>query len=221
MGEGSKLYPAAICCCLKDRKCLLPIVGQPFFTGFGCVVWDLDKNKFIDMSRMGIGTNILGYGDPEVDAAVMRTVRAGNMSTLKGGASCRGVSAATSMGDMVKFARSGGEASAISIRIARAVTGRDHVAICGYHGWHDWYLSANLNNAKNLDSHLLPDLEPAGVPSALSGLVHPFEYNNFEQLSEIVRSAEIGVIKMEVERNIPLEEDFLRCKTWRIERELF
>ena len=143
----------------------------------------------------------------------MRTVRAGNMSTLNCPEEVHLAERLVQLhpwADMVKFARSGGEASAISIRIARAVTGRDHVAICGYHGWHDWYLSANLNNAKNLDSHLLPDLEPAGVPSALSGLVHPFEYNNFEQLSEIVRSAEIGVIKMEVERNIPPEEDFLK-----------
>jgi glutamate-1-semialdehyde 2,1-aminomutase len=66
---------------------------------------------------------------------------------------------------MVRFARSGGEANAIAIRIARAASGRDKVAICGYHGWHDWYLSANLSNDKSLDGHLLPGLEPKGVPT--------------------------------------------------------
>ena len=98
-----------------------------FSQASGCVVWDLDKNKFIDMSRMGIGTNILGYGDPEVDAAVMRTVRAGNMSTLNCPEEVHLAERLVQLhpwADMVKFARSGGEASAISIRIARAVTGR-------------------------------------------------------------------------------------------------
>ena len=68
--------------------------------------------------------------------------------------------------DMVRLARSGGEANAVAIRIARAASGRDKVAICGYHGWHDWYLSANLGAEKGLDGHLLPGLEPNGVPRA-------------------------------------------------------
>ena len=69
--------------------------------------------------------------------------------------------------DMVRFARSGGEANSISIRIARAATEKDKIAICGYHGWHDWYLSANLKNNNQLDNHLLPELNAKGVPQAL------------------------------------------------------
>jgi glutamate-1-semialdehyde 2,1-aminomutase len=111
--------------------------------------------------------------------------------------------------DMVRFARSGGEANAIVIRIARAAAGKDKVAICGYHGWHDWYLSANLGDEKNLAGHLLPGLEPNGVPQNLRGTVFPFSYNNFQELEEIVNKHDIGVIKMEVQRSQPPEDNFL------------
>jgi len=109
----------------------------------------------------------------------------------------------------VRFARSGGEANAIAIRIARAASGKDKVAICGYHGWHDWYLSANLADDKSLDGHLLPGLEPNGVPRNLKGTVLPFQYNDFDQLLALVDAHEIGVIKMEVVRNMGPENDFL------------
>jgi len=110
---------------------------------------------------------------------------------------------------MVRLARSGGEANAIAIRIARAASGRDKVAICGYHGWHDWYLSANLGDDKSLDGHLLPGLEPNGVPRNLQGTVFPFNYNNYPELEALVNSQDIGVIKMEVSRNKGPEDDFL------------
>ena len=115
----------------------------------GCKVWDLDGNEYVDMSVMGVGTNILGYGHPEVDEAVMKTINAGNMSTLN----CpEEVYLAEKLielhpwASMVRFARSGGEANAIAVRIARAASGKEKIAICGYHGWHDWYLAANLGN---------------------------------------------------------------------------
>jgi glutamate-1-semialdehyde 2,1-aminomutase len=178
----------------------------------GCKVWDLDGNEYIDMSIMGIGTNILGYGHPEVDESVLKTVQSGNMSTLN----CpEEVYLADKLlelhkwSDMVRFARSGGEANAIAIRIARAASGRDKIAICGYHGWHDWYLSANLNNDKGLDGHLLPGLEPNGVPRNLKGSVFPFNYNKFDELEALVKTNDIGVIKMEVQRNNGPEDNFL------------
>ena len=110
---------------------------------------------------------------------------------------------------MVRFARSGGEANAIAIRIARAASGRDKVAFCGYHGWHDWYLAANLGNEKNLAGHLLPGLEPNGVPGNLRNTVYPFTYNRFDELEALVRSHDIGVIKMEVSRNEEPQDGFL------------
>jgi glutamate-1-semialdehyde 2,1-aminomutase len=109
----------------------------------------------------------------------------------------------------VRFARAGGEANSIAIRIARAAAGKDKVAFCGYHGWHDWYLAANLAEDANLDGHLLPGLEPRGVPSHLRGSVLPFHYNKFEELEALVRDHAIGVIKMEVVRNMGPEQGFL------------
>jgi glutamate-1-semialdehyde aminotransferase len=162
---------------------------------------------------MGIGTNILGYGHPEVDEVVMKTVRDGNMSTLN---SPEEVNLAEKLIEMhpwsssVRFARSGGEANAIAIRIARSASGRDNVAICGYHGWHDWYLSANLNNNKSLDGHLLSGLEPNGVPKNLKETVFPFKYNEIDELKKIVKEKNIGIIKMEVYRNIEPKDNFLK-----------
>jgi len=109
----------------------------------------------------------------------------------------------------VRFARSGGEANAIAIRIARASSGKDKVAICGYHGWHDWYLSANLGDDKNLEGHLLPGLDPKGVPYSLKDTVFPFSYNNFAELEALVNVHDIGTIKMEVMRNVEPKDDFL------------
>lgn len=113
--------------------------------------------------------------------------------------------------EMVRFARTGGEANAIAIRIARAASGRGKVAICGYHGWHDWYLSANLSGTKNLDGHLLPGLEPNGVPRDLEGTVIPFYYNDIGSLERILSDHDIGVIVMEVSRNTEPIDGFL-CK---------
>ena len=179
----------------------------------GCKVWDLDGNEFIDMSIMGIGTNILGYGHPEVDESVRKTIDLGNMSTFN----CpEDVYLAERLidlhpwSDMVRFARSGGEANAIAIRIARAAAGKEKVAICGYHGWHDWYLSANLGKNYVLDGHLLPGLEPKGVPRELEGTTLPFAYNDFEGLEHLIRDHDdIGVIKMEVSRSLGPEKGFL------------
>jgi glutamate-1-semialdehyde 2,1-aminomutase len=177
----------------------------------GCKVWDLDGREYIDMSIMGVGANVLGYGDPEVDEAVRGAVDMGNLATLNAPeevALAERLIALHPWAEMARFARTGGEANAISIRIARAATGRDGVAICGYHGWHDWYLAANLQGDQ-LDGHLLAGLDPGGVPKNLSGSVHPFRYNDFAGLQALVAAHDIGVIKMEVARNHAPENDFL------------
>ena len=206
MGTGQELYekakkliPGGTMLLSKRPEMFLPNNWPCYFSkSKGNKVWDLDGNEFIDMTIMGIGTNTLGYGHDEVDAAVMQTVLNGNMSTLN----CpEEVYLAEKLieinpwADMVRFARSGGEANAISIRIARAASGKDKVAICGYHGWHDWYLSANLGDDKNLAGHLLPGLEPNGVPQNLRGTVFPFNYNNYAELESLVNAHDIGVIQ--------------------------
>ena len=220
MGTGQKLWqrakrviPGGNMLLSKRAEMFLPELWPAYFSkAKGCKVWDLDGREYTDMSIMGIGTNILGYGHPEVDAAVHRTVDAGNMSTFN----CpEEVCLAEKLielhpwADMARFARSGGEANAIAIRIARAATGKDKVAVCGYHGWHDWYLSANLGDDKNLDGHLLPGLATNGVPRNLKGTVFPFNYNQFAELEALVNSQDIGVIKMEVVRNKGPEDNFL------------
>lgn len=211
--RAKKVIPGGNMLLSKRPEMFLPDQWPAYFSkSKGCRVWDLDGREYIDMSIMGIGTNTLGYGHPEVDEAVRRTVDAGNMSTLN----CpEEVYLAEKLcelhpwADMVRFARSGGEANAIAIRIARAAAGRDKVAICGYHGWHDWYLSANLSEDAALDGHLLPGLEPKGVPRALKGSVLTFNYNDIDQLKALIAEHDIGVIKMEVSRNAGPAPGFL------------
>ena len=220
IGSGQKLWkrakqviPGGNMLLSKRAEMFLPDQWPAYFSkAKGCKVWDLDCREYVDMSIMGIGTNTLGYGHPEVDDAVRQTITAGNMSTLN----CpEEVFLAEKLVElhpwagMVRFARSGGEANAIAIRIARAASGKDKVAFCGYHGWHDWYLSANLGDEKGLDGHLLPGLEPNGVPRNLRGSVLPFSYNNFAELEALVSAHDIGVIKMEVARSNGPQDNFL------------
>lgn len=220
MGTGQKLWrrakrviPGGNMLLSKRAEMFLPELWPAYFSkAKGCSVWDLDGNKYIDMSIMGIGTNTLGYGHSEVDEAVVNTVRTGNMSTFNCPEEVYLAEKLVELhpwADMVRFARTGGEANAIAIRIARAASGRDKVAICGYHGWHDWYLSTNLSDDKSLDGHLLPGLEPRGVPRSLKDTVFSFGYNRFDELEALVNTHDIGVIVMEVVRNIEPEDGFL------------
>ena len=220
MGAGQKLWkrakqiiPGGNMLLSKRSEMFLPDQWPSYFSkSKGCKIWDLEGNEYIDMSIMGIGTNILGYGHDEVDAAVRKTIDSGNMSTFNCPEEVYLIEKLLDLhpwADMGRLARSGGEANAIAIRIARAASGKDKVAICGYHGWHDWYLSANLTDEKNLANHLLPGLDPSGVPKALCNTVFPFSYNNYEELEALVNTEGIGIIKMEVVRNKGPEENFL------------
>jgi glutamate-1-semialdehyde 2,1-aminomutase len=178
----------------------------------GCQVWDLDDRPFLDVGYMGIGTNLLGYGAPEVDEAVLRAIAKGNMSTLNAPEEVELAEKLCDLhgwADMVRFTRSGGEACSVAVRIARAASTRDGVAFCGYHGWHDWYLSSNLGDKTSLDQHLLVGLSPLGVPDQLKGLSRPFRYNDLEGLEEILRAGDTGVVFMEVQRNEVPQEGFL------------
>jgi len=221
LSKGSKLWrrakkiiPGGNMLLSKRSEMFLPEKWPAYFSSAkGCRIIDLDGSEYIDMSIMGIGTNILGYANKEVDEAVTKAVASGNMSTFN----CpEEVALAEKLIDMhpwakmVKLARTGGEANAISIRIARAATGRDKVAICGYHGWHDWYLASNIEDNNNLDGHLLAGLNPLGVPKGLKGSVLPFKYNDFDSIKEIVNKNKLAAIKMEVERSEPPKDEFLK-----------
>jgi glutamate-1-semialdehyde aminotransferase len=180
----------------------------------GCYIWDLDGNKYIDMSSMGVGACVLGYADKDVNRAVKRAIDNCSMTTLNcfedlelAKLLCR----LHPWAEMVRYARTGGEAMTVAVRIARAFSKKDKIAFCGYHGWSDWYLAANLADNKNLDGHLLSGLDPSGVPRQLKGTALPFAYNDIEGLKKIIlRNKDIGVIIMEPLRHKSPENDFLK-----------
>lgn len=197
----------------KRAEMILPGEWPAYFDrASGCEVWDLDGRRLLDVGLMGVGTNILGYAHPKVDEAVRRVVAKGALSTLNAPEEVELADRLCELhpwAEMVRFTRSGGEAGAVAVRIARAASGKDVVALCGYHGWHDWYLSANLADEAALDGHLLPGLSPAGVPRALAGTSRPFTYNDLDGLRSLLEAGDVGTIIMEVERSAPPTDGFL------------
>jgi glutamate-1-semialdehyde 2,1-aminomutase len=185
----------------------------------GVEVWDLDGNRYIDMSIAGIGANVLGYADPDVDQTVIQAIKNGVSCSLNCPEEVELAELLCELhpwAGMVRYARSGGEAMTIAVRIARAHTGKDKIAFCGYHGWHDWYLSANLGTENALGEHLLSGLNPIGVPKSLTGNAFPFRYNKLEELNEIVaeHGRDLAAIIMEPIRNDEPEKEFvegIRC----------
>lgn len=146
----------------------------------GAYIWDLDDRRYTDFTG-GVGAILLGHADDEVNASVKRRVNLGSYATL---ASPDEVKLADALLELhpwagkVRYARGGGEALGLAVRIARAATGKSGIAFCGYHGWSDWYLAANLSDDAALDGHLLPGLQPLGVPRELAGTAVPFRYND-------------------------------------------
>ena len=221
MSSGQKLWsrakgviPGGGMLLSKRSEMFLPEQWPSYFSrAKGFEVWDLDGTKFQDFALMGVGTSSLGYGDDFVDSEVKKAVSEGVMSSLNSPAEVylaeKLIEIHSPWAGGVRFARSGGEANAIAVRIARALSGKDKVAICGYHGWHDWYLSANLGDDSALDGHLLPGLDPAGVPRSLRGTVVPFNFNDLGSLEALLSSGEFGVVKLEVERSEVPAEGFL------------
>ncbi|MFC1630133.1 aminotransferase class III-fold pyridoxal phosphate-dependent enzyme [Patescibacteria group bacterium] len=200
--KTKKIIPGGTQLLSKRPELILPEQWPCYFKkAKGIEVWDLDGNKFLDMFSMGLGSCILGYADPDVNRAVNKAVNRGSMSTLNSPEEVELAELLCTLhpwAKMARFARTGGEAMAIAVRIGRAFTKKDKIAFCGYHGWNDWYISANLANKKNLDGHLLPGLEPKGVPRGLKGTAIPFHYNKIEELEKIVaENKNIGLIIME------------------------
>jgi glutamate-1-semialdehyde 2,1-aminomutase len=166
------------------------------------------------MAHCGVGAPILGFADPEVEEAVIAAVRAGSMTTLNCPEEVELAELLLELhpwADMVRYSKTGGEIMAMAARIARAATGRDKIAFCGYHGWHDWYLAANLSEDNALDGHLLSGLEPAGVPRGLTGTMFPFHYNQIEELKAIVaeHGPDLAAIVMEPARGSGPDAGFL------------
>jgi glutamate-1-semialdehyde 2,1-aminomutase len=180
----------------------------------GIRVTDLDGNVWVDFSSLGAGACILGYADPDVNAAAHDAVDRCVATSLNCPEEVELAELLCEIhpwAEMVRYARTGGEALAVAVRIARAKSGKDRVAFCGYHGWSDWYLAANIASEKNLDGHLLSGLAPTGVPRVLRGMALPFTYNNIKELENLVAAhADIGVIVIEPMRHQPPTEKFLQ-----------
>lgn len=213
--EAKEIIPGGTQLLSKRPEMFAPDQWPAYYSeARGCEVIDTEGNRFIDMSLNGILSTILGAGDPDVNAAVIRRVNLGSMATLQ---TYDEVELAKLLleihpwAENARFTRAGGESMAAAVRIARAHTGRDKIAICGYHGWHDWYLAANLSESKHLNAHLLPGLDPAGVPSGLAGNTLTFHYNNLEELDALIaeHGSDLAAIVMEPTRHTDPEPGFL------------
>ena len=222
VNRGAELYararrriPGGTQLLSKRPEMFLPEQWPSYFSrAAGAFVWDLDGRQYLDMSHNAIGANVLGAADPDVDAAVVNAIRDGIAATLNAPEELELADLLCELhpwAQMVRYARTGGEAMAIAVRIARARTRRDVIAFCGYHGWHDWYLAANLAEEQALDGHLLPGLSPVGVPRGLTGTALPFRYNQLDELEAIVakHGPNLAAIVMEPTRDTPPADGFL------------
>ena len=222
MGKSQELYkkaktliPGGTQLLSKRPEMFAPNIWPSYYSkAKGCEVWDLDDKKYKDFSYMGIGANILGYADDDVNNAVKKAIDDSNMCTLNAPEEVELAEKLCEIhpwADMVRYAKSGGESATIAIRIARASTKKDIVLFCGYHGWHDWYLASNLGDDNNLEGHLLPGLSPLGVPKGLKGTSFPFAYNDKKAFDELIEKhdGKIATVIIEPLRNTYPDKGFL------------
>ncbi|MBX9789680.1 MAG: aminotransferase class III-fold pyridoxal phosphate-dependent enzyme [Pirellulales bacterium] len=181
----------------------------------GARFWDVDGHEYIDWVS-GIGAIVLGYADPVVDEAVHEQISLGTMYSINHPLELELAELLCCLlpcVEMVRYAKTGGEACAMAVRIARGVTGRDKILVCGYHGWHDWYLAANLTAESNLNTHLFPGIEPIGVPAALAGTTIPFAYGDIAALGQLLddNRGQVAAVMMEPLRSEAPPEGYLNA----------
>ncbi|MFH1523182.1 MAG: aminotransferase class III-fold pyridoxal phosphate-dependent enzyme [Patescibacteria group bacterium] len=164
----------------------------------GARIWDVDGNEYVDMIN-GLLPVILGYQYKAVDEAIKKQLKKGITFSL---ASPLEYELAQLLikhipcAEMVRFGKNGSDVTSGAIRLARAITGREHVAICGYHGWHDWYIGST---ARNL-----------GVPKSTQNLAHTFKYNDLESLEKILKKHKMAAVIMEPMNYVEPEKGFLQ-----------
>jgi glutamate-1-semialdehyde 2,1-aminomutase len=142
----------------------------------GAEVWDLDGNRYIDLVS-SLAAITMGYGDSEINRAVKKQLRLGTSLSLPGRLEAEVSELIVELvpsAEMVRFGKNGSDATSAAIRLARAFTKRDHIIVCGYHGWQDWYIGSTTRDK--------------GVPNVVSSLTHKFEYNNIESLVSVLNS---------------------------------
>lgn len=213
--QAKKVIPGGTQLLSKRPEMFLPDLWPAYYSkAKGCRIWDLDGREYIDVSYMGIGANVLGYANDEVDEAAKVAIDKGGMCTLNAPEEVYLAQALLELHPWaggVRYAKAGGEAMALASRIARAYTEKDIILFCGYHGWHDWYLSANLSNKNALNDQHIAGLEPLGVPAGLAGTNLPFHYNHIEEFNALMEKhrGKIAAVIMEPIRNAYPKEGFL------------
>lgn len=213
--EAKKVIPGGTQLLSKRPECYLPDLWPSYYSkAEGCEIWDLDGNKYIDMGEMGVGSCVHGYANKEIDNAAVEAIRNGGMSTLNAPEEVEVANELLRLHPWaggVRYAKTGGESMALATRIARAYTKKDIILFCGYHGWHDWYLSANISNKNALDDVHIPGLEPLGVPTGLAGTNLPFHYNNIDEFNALMEKhkGKIAAVIMEPIRNDNPRDGFL------------
>lgn len=221
-GKGQALYkkaksiiPGGTQLLSKRPEMFLPDLWPAYYSkAKGCKIWDMDGKEYTDVSYMGIGANVHGYANDEVDAAAKEAIDCGGMSTLNAPEEVYLAEELIKLHPWaggVRYAKAGGEAMALAARIVRAYTRKDIILFCGYHGWHDWYLSANLSNKNALNDQHIAGLEPLGVPSGLAGTNLPFHYNQIEEFEALMQKhqGKIAAVIMEPIRNDEPQDGFL------------
>ena len=213
--RAKEIIPGGTQLLSKRPEMWLPNIWPSYYSkAKGCEVWDLDGNHYYDMSIMGVGANVLGYAFDEVDDAAKSAIDNGGMCTLNAPEEVTLAEVLLRLhpwAGMVRYAKAGGEAMSLAVRIARAYTKKDIVLVCGYHGWHDWYLSANLVKGDPLADVHLQGLEPLGVPSGLAGTNLIFHYNSIDEFYSLIENnrGKIAAVVMEPIRNEYPKDGFL------------
>jgi glutamate-1-semialdehyde 2,1-aminomutase len=190
--HAKERIPGGVQLLSKRPEMLAPDQWPAYFReARGCETWDVDGKHYYDFSYCALGACLLGYRDPDVTRAVQRRISLGSMCTLNAPEEVELADRLCQIhpwAEQARFARCGGEIGAVAARIARATTDRSLIAICGYHGWQDWYLAANLGESESLRGHLLPGLDPLGVPRELRGTAVTFAYNDREAWERILKA---------------------------------
>ncbi len=212
--ESLKIIDGGTMLYSKNPDRFLPNYWPSYYSkAKGCFIWDLNNKKYIDFSVMSVGTNILGYANKDINNHVINQIKKSNISTLNSYSEltlAKELLKIDKWADKVRFAKTGGEILAISIRLARVFSRKDNVAFCGYHGWHDWYLSSNIQNKKNLNDNLIPNLSSEGIPLNLKKTSFPFKWNDINDFKKVILKNNVGTVIMEVERNIKPDIKFLK-----------
>jgi len=181
--------------------------NSPIYAGRakGARFIDVDENEYIDWVN-AVGAVILGHADPAVDSAVKAQIDRGSIYTLNSALEIELAELLNEVipsAEMARYTKGGGEANAVAARIARGVTGRDLILFSGYHGWHDWYQSANYLVDPESGEFPFAGIEPIGVPAALAGTALPFAWGDLDAMRDLLKEhkGELAAIMLEPMRS--------------------